>query len=156
VSAGWEQRAEQWLAWARTPGFDAYWAYRDAFDALVPPPAGRCSDRAGASARTSCTRSPTPGAGRTPGDDDSPFVVDGSYLGARRFAITIERGALRMRLDGMAYPLEDYASALKAAGLVIEALREPVPDDEHVAAFPAVERWRSTPMFLQVRALRPI
>jgi SAM-dependent methyltransferase len=41
VSAGWEDRASQWLAWARTPGHDAYWRYRDAFFALVPPPAGR-------------------------------------------------------------------------------------------------------------------
>ena len=40
MSTGWESRAEQWLAWARTPGFDAYWSYRDAFFALVPPPQG--------------------------------------------------------------------------------------------------------------------
>ena len=37
---GWEDRAAQWLAWARTPDFDAYWSYRDAFFALVPAPAG--------------------------------------------------------------------------------------------------------------------
>jgi SAM-dependent methyltransferase len=41
VSTGWESRAEQWLAWTRTPGFDAYWSYRDAFFDLVPPPDGR-------------------------------------------------------------------------------------------------------------------
>ncbi|MGI8597068.1 MAG: class I SAM-dependent methyltransferase [Thermoleophilaceae bacterium] len=41
MPAGWEDRASQWLAWARTPGHDAYWRYRDAFLALVPPPAGR-------------------------------------------------------------------------------------------------------------------
>jgi SAM-dependent methyltransferase len=41
VPAGWEDRASQWLAWARTPGHDAYWRYRDAFFALVPPPVGR-------------------------------------------------------------------------------------------------------------------
>ena len=35
-SQGWEERAEQWLAWARTPDFDSYWSYRDAFFALVP------------------------------------------------------------------------------------------------------------------------
>jgi SAM-dependent methyltransferase len=33
----WEQEAENWLAWARMPGHDAYWHYRDAFFALVPP-----------------------------------------------------------------------------------------------------------------------
>jgi SAM-dependent methyltransferase len=28
------------VAWARTPGHDAYWSYRDAFFALLPPPGG--------------------------------------------------------------------------------------------------------------------
>jgi SAM-dependent methyltransferase len=35
---GFEERAQGWLAWARTPGHDAYWIYRDAFFALVPAP----------------------------------------------------------------------------------------------------------------------
>ncbi|HEX6696751.1 MAG TPA: class I SAM-dependent methyltransferase, partial [Solirubrobacteraceae bacterium] len=35
---GFEERAEEWLAWTRTPGHDAYWSYRDAFFALVPAP----------------------------------------------------------------------------------------------------------------------
>jgi SAM-dependent methyltransferase len=240
VSAGWEQRAEQWLAWARTPGFDAYWSYRDAFFALVPPPAGRTlvigcgegrvsrdltarghrvtaldasptlldaareddsaaeyvlaeaealpfadasfglvvaynvlmdvADMPAAVAEAArvlvpggclcaCVTHPFADAGRwaDPDDDDSAFVVEGSYLGARRFEITIERGALTMRFDGMAYPLEDYARALEAAGLAIEALREPVASGalgdrtEH----PAWVRWRRIPMFLMFRARRP-
>lgn len=40
MTEGWEARAEEWTAWARTPRFDAYWSYREAFFALVPPPAG--------------------------------------------------------------------------------------------------------------------
>jgi SAM-dependent methyltransferase len=35
---GFEDRAAGWLAWARTPGHDAYWVYRDAFFAIVPKP----------------------------------------------------------------------------------------------------------------------
>jgi SAM-dependent methyltransferase len=35
---GFEDRAQGWLAWARTPGHDAYWVYREAFFALVPGP----------------------------------------------------------------------------------------------------------------------
>jgi len=35
---GFEERAHGWLAWARTPGHDAYWTYRDAFFDLVPAP----------------------------------------------------------------------------------------------------------------------
>jgi SAM-dependent methyltransferase len=38
--SGWEGRAEEWVAWARTPGHDAYWSYRDAFFALLPEPGG--------------------------------------------------------------------------------------------------------------------
>jgi hypothetical protein len=37
-NADWEQESGNWLAWARTPDHDAYWRYRDAFFALVPPP----------------------------------------------------------------------------------------------------------------------
>ncbi|MFD2262000.1 hypothetical protein ACFSM5_03810 [Lacibacterium aquatile] len=30
----WSRVAEQWTPWARKPGHDAFWAYRDDFDAL--------------------------------------------------------------------------------------------------------------------------
>jgi SAM-dependent methyltransferase len=41
----WEQKAEQWVRWARTPGHDAYWSYRDAFfDEIVPAPGRRTLD----------------------------------------------------------------------------------------------------------------
>lgn len=39
----WEPDAQNWVRWARTPGHDAYWYYRDSFfDGLVPGPRGRC------------------------------------------------------------------------------------------------------------------
>lgn len=42
MSGEWDEEAENWLRWARTPGFDAYWYYRDAFfDSVLPPPRGR-------------------------------------------------------------------------------------------------------------------
>jgi ubiquinone/menaquinone biosynthesis C-methylase UbiE len=38
----WEHEAENWLGWARTPGHDAYWYYRDVFfDRLLPPAGAR-------------------------------------------------------------------------------------------------------------------
>lgn len=33
----WEREARNWIAWARTPGHDAYWEYSPAFFELVPP-----------------------------------------------------------------------------------------------------------------------
>ncbi len=39
VGANWEAEAENWVRWARTPGFDAYWYYSPSFfDEIVPPP----------------------------------------------------------------------------------------------------------------------
>ena len=37
----WEPEAENWVRWARTPGHDAYWYYREAFFALLPAPGAR-------------------------------------------------------------------------------------------------------------------
>jgi SAM-dependent methyltransferase len=34
----WDAEATRWAAWARTPGHDAYWYYREAFFTLVPTP----------------------------------------------------------------------------------------------------------------------
>src|SRR5262245_42556219 len=34
----WAAESTRWAAWARAPGHDAYWYYRNAFFALVPPP----------------------------------------------------------------------------------------------------------------------
>jgi SAM-dependent methyltransferase len=235
VSEGWESRAGEWLAWAGTPGFDAYWSYRDAFFALVPPPAGRtlevgCGEgrvtrdltsrghrvtaldasptllRAAAErgpaaeyvlgtaealpfadasftlvvaynvlmdvedmpaavaevARVlepggrlcACVTHPFADAGDWAHDgDDAPFVVERSYLGARRFAARIERSGLAMTFDGMAYPLEDYACALEAAGVAIEAIREPAPARD--VPEPPGPRWERVPMFLMLRAVKP-
>lgn len=38
MSTGWEDRAHGWLTWARTPGHDGYWRFRDAFFDLLPKP----------------------------------------------------------------------------------------------------------------------
>jgi SAM-dependent methyltransferase len=38
ASEHWKTEASRWAAWARAPGHDAYWYYRDAFFELVPPP----------------------------------------------------------------------------------------------------------------------
>jgi SAM-dependent methyltransferase len=77
------------------------------------------------------------------------------YFAERAYGETRERGGLAMTFYDTHRPLEAYARALEAAGLAIEAIREPVPDDDHVAAHPSVERWRRTPVFLVMRACRP-
>jgi SAM-dependent methyltransferase len=79
----------------------------------------------------------------------------GPYFQRHAYAEERVRGGLRMTFHDMHRPLEDYARALEGAGLPIEALREPVPDDAYVAAHPEVARWRASPCFLLIRALKP-
>jgi len=41
VENHWDSEAENWIKWARTPGFDSYWFYRDVFfHEIVPAPQG--------------------------------------------------------------------------------------------------------------------
>jgi len=229
----WEREAENWVAWARTPGHDVYWHYRDAFFALLPP-AGRatieigCGEgrvardlaarghsvtavdasptllRAAAEAHNegrylladaaalpfadasfdlavaynslmdvqdmpaavreaarvlapggrlaACVTHPLADAGAFAADGaGAPFVIADTYFGRRRFEGALERAGLKMTFRGWAYPLEDYSRALEAAGLVIQALREP----PFPAADPTEQKWRRIPMFLMFRALKP-
>ena len=231
----WEREAANWIAWARTPGHDAYWSYSPLFFELVPPPGratlevgcgeGRVTRDLGARGHrvTSVDASPTlleaaraadpegdyvladaaalpfddrafdlvvaynslmdvqdmpaavretarvlePGgrfcvclthpltdAGRFVGDEPgSPFVVEGSYFGKRRFEGTFERAGLEITFRGWSYPLSDYTRALEDAGFLLETLREPPIPEEAVAADPRDERHRRIPMFLFLRAV---
>jgi SAM-dependent methyltransferase len=233
VPSDWEAEAEHWVRWARTPGHDAYWYYRDSFfDGLVPPLRGRTLDVGCGEGRTTrdllarghqvvaidssaplvrharaadpdgsylladaaalpfpdasfdlvvaynslmdvadmpasiqegarvlrpngrlcaSVTHPISDAGSFSGDDpDAVFTIEGTYFEHRRFEGTFERDGLTMTFRGWCYPLEAYATALEAAGLVIEAMREPTP----AKARPGDERWRRLPMFLQWRAVK--
>lgn len=66
-----------------------------------------------------------------------------------------ERDGLRIVFEGVHHPLQDYAGALRAAGLLIEDLREPEPGDAHVAAFTPLAKARRRPAFLHLLAVRP-
>lgn len=229
---GWESRADQWLAWARTPDHDAYWEYREAFFALLPQPKGRTLEVGCGEGRVSrdlaarghpvtgldaspslvraaaeldpegdyvvgraealpfadatfelvvaynvlmdvedmpravreaarvlvrggrlglCVTHPFADAGgwETEGDD-ARFVMAGSYLDGGPLRATIEHGGLTMTFDGMAHPMESYARALEAAGLLVEAIREPAPVGGRLAG----GRWARLPMFLLIRAVK--
>jgi molybdopterin-guanine dinucleotide biosynthesis protein A/SAM-dependent methyltransferase len=78
-----------------------------------------------------------------------------TYFGERAFAETRERLGLSMTFHDMHRPLSALTSAFERAGLAIEALREPVPDADHVAAHPEVAKWRRRPAFLHGRLVKP-
>lgn len=41
MKRAWEQEAQNWVKWARTPGHDAYWYYAPKFlEHIIPPPVG--------------------------------------------------------------------------------------------------------------------
>jgi SAM-dependent methyltransferase len=94
-----------------------------------------------------CFSTVHPFSGRPEGAED--------YFAAVRFAERRERHGLGMTFHDVYRPLGAYFGALERAGLLIEALREPVPDDAYVADHPEVARWRREPCFLVVRAHRP-
>jgi SAM-dependent methyltransferase len=76
----------------------------------------------------------------------SPFVIDGSYLDERPVGGTFARDGLTMTFASVHRPLQTYADALAASGLLIERLRELGEDDP---------RWRRIPRFLHLRAVKP-
>lgn len=93
-------------------------------------------------------------------DDHETFLLSERYLERRRYLGTFERpGLAPMTFSGWTYPIEDYSRALEAAGLAIEALREPAASDELVAARPPegrarAARWQRVPNFLMFRAAK--
>jgi SAM-dependent methyltransferase len=227
VSPSFEEHAHEWLAWSRTPGFDAYWYYRDAFFSLLPPPRGPVleigcgegrvtrdltargyamtavdasatlvkaaaeADPAGhylvADARAlpfvrdsyalvvaynslmdvddmpravaeaarvlepggtlaACVTHPIPDAG---GLEDGRLTITRPYRTSEAFSVRDERDGLAMTFTGHRYSFEHYSRAFEAAGLAIDAIREPGPSadaPEHYAP------WRDVPMFLHLRA----
>jgi SAM-dependent methyltransferase len=81
----------------------------------------------------------------------SPFVIAGTYLGEFRYTDQVSRDGLDMAFHSRHRSLETYSRVLEAAGLYIEAIREP--------ALPAVpepsersRRWMRIPLFMHLRA----
>jgi SAM-dependent methyltransferase len=103
-----------------------------------------------------CVTHPVSDAGRFESNEaDAPFVIEGSYLGERRWTDVVEEhDGLRMTFKGWAYSLEDYFIPLERAGFTIQAVREPSMDEAAVKQRPSRQRWRRIPNFLMWRALK--
>lgn len=76
------------------------------------------------------------------------------YFTPRRSVDIIERDGLRMAFHSEHRPLERYARAFEEAGLLIESIREPVPDAAMIAARPSRVWWTKIPWGLFIRAIR--
>ena len=77
------------------------------------------------------------------------------YFVDRAFVWELDRDGISMTFHDIHRPLSALTGAFERAGLLVEALREPVPDAEHVAAYPEVAKWRRKPCFLVGRAVKP-
>jgi SAM-dependent methyltransferase len=235
MAAGeWEPDAENWVRWARTPGHDAYWYYRDGFfDDFVPRPSGRTLEAGCGEGRVArdlaarghrvtaidtshtllcyardedsnsryaladsaampfsdgrftlavaynalqvvadmtatvaeiarvlepggclcaCIAHPVTDLGRFHEyEDETRFTLRAGYFDRARVDGTVESKGLTMTFRGWTYSLEDYSVALEAAGLRIDAIREPRPAD----APSQLDRWQHVPLFMCIRAVKP-
>lgn len=86
---------------------------------------------------------------------DAPFVVEGSYLEPSWYVDEIERDGLAMTLSSAHRPIGSYADAMHGSGLLIERLRE-VALPPGAEPLPRSARWRRLPLFLHLRALKPL
>jgi SAM-dependent methyltransferase len=79
---------------------------------------------------------------------------DASYFAERPYTTSLSRGGLGTTFNDVHRSFDAISRALEYGGFSTELLREPVPTDEHVAAYPDLARWRNQPCFLLGRARR--
>ena len=94
------------------------------------------------------------GAWTDPEDVDSTFAVTDYFSGPLQ-PIESERDGIRVTFYDRPIPLSRYTAALERAGLLIDAMREPVPNDALVSDRPLAGRLRRVPLYLHFRAVKP-
>jgi len=98
-----------------------------------------------------CIPHPMVDGGRFEDDGpDSRYLLADVYTGTSRFDAVESRNGLSMHFRGWHHALEVYVSAIAGAGLVVDALREPVP----AGSITRLARWHRYPMFLHLRAAK--
>ncbi|MDQ6811802.1 MAG: hypothetical protein M3Z95_07890 [Actinomycetota bacterium] len=80
-------------------------------------------------------------------DDDMSYYTD------HRYVDIVESRGVSMTFESWRRPVSANTQALEQAGFVIEAMREPLPDETALAAAPALAKWSERPVFLHIRAL---
>jgi len=127
----WEWQAERWLRWARTPGHDAYWHYREAFFAVIMPAPGRRTLEVGCG-EGRVARDLAHRGHRVVAVDASPTLVghaadadpDGDYLAADAAALPFRDGSFDavvaynslMDVDDMPATVAEAARVLEPGG----------------------------------------
>ncbi len=232
ITDAWEEQAEGWIRWARTPGLDDYFEQYNfpSFLQLLPAPGRRTVDLGCGEGRVSralrdlghhvvgvepsrtlaraahdadpaiplargrgdatplvsgcadllvcfmvlqdvddldavcreiarllapggvaCTAIVHPIASSGFPDPDGEFQYVGRYLDVMRNELRVERMGVEFTFHSAHRPIEHYSRAFEAAGLVIEAIREPALSEQLVAQQPRLARHRLLPNFLYFR-----
>jgi SAM-dependent methyltransferase len=165
---GFEERAQGWLAWARTPGHDPYWTYRDAFFALVPAPGAATLEVGCGEGRVA--RDLVARGHRVTGLDASPTLLSAAaqadpasrYVEGPAEALPFEDGAFDlvvaynslMDVEDMPVAVREAARVLAPGGRLCACITHPLPDagswrDEEVFAITESyldRRWVSAAM----------
>jgi SAM-dependent methyltransferase len=125
----WEREARNWIAWARTPGHDAYWAHSGPpFFELLPPP-GRATLELGCG-EGRVARDLAAQGHRVTGIDASPTLLDaaresdpgGRYLLADASALPFDDAAFDLVVAfNSLMDIEDMPGAVREAARVLEA-----------------------------------
>ena len=86
-------------------------------------------------------------------EENSPFIIKGSYLDEFRYSDRIERDGLEMTFHSLHRPLESFSRAFEKSGLLIEAIREHrVPDGATLQG--STRRWQRLPLFMHFRLIK--
>jgi SAM-dependent methyltransferase len=85
---------------------------------------------------------------------DSSFTIEDYFSGETKVSES-ERDGIHVTFYDRPIPFSRYAAAFEAAGLLIESLREPTPDDDYIRKSPRAVRLRRVPIYLHLRALKP-
>ena len=139
---GFEERAQGWLDWARTPGHDPYWTYREAFFALVPAPGAATLEVGCGEGRVA--RDLVARGHRVTGLDASPTLLraaaeadpDSRYVEGPAEALPFEDGAFDlivaynslMDVADMPAAVREAGRVLAPAGRLCACVTHPLPD----------------------------
>jgi SAM-dependent methyltransferase len=142
VSTGWEDRAESFIAWARTPNHDAYWLFRDSFFELLPPP-GRATLEIGCGEGRVCRdlrerghrvtgldAAPTLVAAAAEADPESEYVVGAAEhlpFADRSFGLVVAYNSL-MDVEDMPRAVGEAARVLDGGGRFCVCVTHPFRD----------------------------
>ena len=124
----WEDEAEDWVRWVRTPGHDVYWYYSPAFfDEIVPAPGRRALEVGCGEGRV--VRDLTARGHRVVGIDSSPTLLAhareadpaGTYVLGDAAALPFPTGSFDLVVAyNSLMDVDDLAGAVREAGRVLE------------------------------------